>query len=149
VLRAVRLNGAVFFRVAATSPWVMSELMFVEVVRRYLAALPAEQTGWLAGLRDRIVGRALALLHARPGEPWTLETLAKDVGLSRSALADAGGGPPPGRRPGQGLRGGAPGGLRFRSGLQPRVQEAGRRSSRAWRSRYATSPSARSVPKAP
>jgi AraC-like DNA-binding protein len=66
----------------------LSELMFVEVVRRYLAALPAEQTGWLAGLRDRIVGRALALLHERPGEAWTLEKLARDVGLSRSALAE-------------------------------------------------------------
>ena len=66
----------------------LSELMFVEVVRRYLAGLPAEQTGWLAGLRDRTVGRALALLHERPGEAWTLERLAKAVGLSRSALAE-------------------------------------------------------------
>ena len=66
----------------------LSELMFVEVVRRYLVGLPAEQTGWLAGLRDRTVGRALALLHEHPGEAWTLEKLAKDVGLSRSALAE-------------------------------------------------------------
>jgi len=66
----------------------LSELMFVEVVRRYLTALPAEQTGWLAGLRDRVVGRALACLHERPGDDWTLEKLAKDVGLSRSALAE-------------------------------------------------------------
>ena len=66
----------------------LSELMFVEVVRRYLVGLPAEHTGWLAGLRDRTVGRALALLHEHPGEAWTLEKLAKDVGLSRSALAE-------------------------------------------------------------
>jgi AraC-like DNA-binding protein len=66
----------------------LSELMFVEVVRRYLAGLSAEQSGWLAGLRDRTVGRALTLLHERPGADWTLEKLAKDVGLSRSALAD-------------------------------------------------------------
>lgn len=66
----------------------LSELMFVEVVRRYLAALPPEQTGWLAGLRDRTVGRALALLHERPGDAWTLERLAKEAGLSRSALAE-------------------------------------------------------------
>jgi AraC-like DNA-binding protein len=62
--------------------------MFVEVVRRYLATLPAEQTGWLAGLRDHVVGRALALLHERPAHAWTLERLARDVGLSRSALAE-------------------------------------------------------------
>jgi AraC-like DNA-binding protein len=66
----------------------LSELMFVEVVRRHLATLPAEETGWLAGLRDPMVGRALALLHSRPAQPWTLESLARDVGLSRSVLAE-------------------------------------------------------------
>jgi AraC-like DNA-binding protein len=66
----------------------LSELMFVEVVRGYLASLSAEQTGWLAGLRDPTVARALALLHERPGQSWTLEGLARHVGLSRSALAD-------------------------------------------------------------
>jgi AraC-like DNA-binding protein len=66
----------------------LSEVMFVEVVRRYLAGLPAEQGGWLAGLRDLSVGRALACLHERPGDDWTLEKLAKAVGLSRSALAE-------------------------------------------------------------
>ncbi len=66
----------------------LSEVMFVEVVRRYLARLPAEQGGWLAGLRDLSVGRALACLHERPGDDWTLEKLAKAVGLSRSALAE-------------------------------------------------------------
>jgi AraC-like DNA-binding protein len=66
----------------------LSELMFVEVVRRHLATLPAKETGWLAGLRDPIVGHALALLHERPAHPWTLEGLARDVGASRSVLAD-------------------------------------------------------------
>lgn len=66
----------------------LSELMFVEVVRRYLAGLPAAQTGWLSGLREPVVGRALTLLHERPAEAWTLQTLARAVALSRSALAD-------------------------------------------------------------
>jgi AraC-like DNA-binding protein len=66
----------------------LSELIFVEVVRRYLATLPPEETGWLAGLRDPTVGHALARLHERPAHAWTLEALAKDVGRSRSALAD-------------------------------------------------------------
>jgi AraC-like DNA-binding protein len=65
-----------------------SELMFVEVVRRYVASLPPEQTGWLAGLRDPFVGRALSVLHDRPAEPWTVESLAKEAALSRSALAE-------------------------------------------------------------
>ena len=66
----------------------LSEVLFVEVVRRYLNELGAGQTGWLAGLRDPIVGRALALLHARPADSWTLERLAREIGASRSALAD-------------------------------------------------------------
>ncbi len=64
----------------------MSEMMFVEAVRRYVDSLPEESAGWLAGLRDRYVGRALALLHARPADPWTVDTLGSQVGLSRSAL---------------------------------------------------------------
>ena len=66
----------------------LSELMFVEVVRRYLATLPDGQTGWLAALRDPMVGRALTLLHQRPADPWTLDGLARDAGASRSVLAE-------------------------------------------------------------
>lgn len=66
----------------------LSELLFVEAIQRYVEALPAEQTGWLAGLRDPYVSRALSLLHARLAEPWTVEALGREVGLSRSALAD-------------------------------------------------------------
>jgi Cupin len=66
----------------------LSELMFIEVVRRYLEALPPEQAGWLAGLRDPFVGRALSLIHGRPSRNWSIEELAKDVGLSRSVLAE-------------------------------------------------------------
>jgi AraC-like DNA-binding protein len=64
------------------------ELLFVEVVRRHLAALRPGQSGWLAGLRDPVVGRALAALHGRPARPWTLAEIAKHAGSSRSALAD-------------------------------------------------------------
>lgn len=66
----------------------LSELLFIELVRMYLESLPQEQTGWLAGLRDRHVGHALSLMHAQPAREWTLETLSGEVGLSRSALAD-------------------------------------------------------------
>ncbi|HLE71491.1 MAG TPA: AraC family transcriptional regulator [Vicinamibacteria bacterium] len=66
----------------------ISELLFIEVVRRHLESLPPEETGWLAGLRDPVVGRALALLHQQPAHPWTLEKLARGAGLSRSALAE-------------------------------------------------------------
>lgn len=66
----------------------VSELMFVEVMRRHLAELGQEQRGWLAGLRDPHTGRALSLLHERPKHPWTLEELAREVGMSRSVLAE-------------------------------------------------------------
>jgi AraC-like DNA-binding protein len=65
----------------------ISELLFVELVRSYVAALPEQETGWLAGLRDPIVARALALLHQRPCEAWTLERLADQAAASRSTLA--------------------------------------------------------------
>jgi AraC-like DNA-binding protein len=64
----------------------MSEMLFVEVLRRYADALPADQTGWLAGMRDPAVGRALSLMHQRPGKDWTLERLAEEAAVSRSTL---------------------------------------------------------------
>jgi len=66
----------------------LSELMFVEAVRRYIEALPAAETGWLAGVRDPVVGQALAALHGSPTEAWTVERLARLVGVSRSVLAE-------------------------------------------------------------
>jgi AraC-like DNA-binding protein len=64
----------------------LAELLFVEAMRRYIEALPAQQTGWLAGLRDRYVGRALTLIHEQPTHVWTADELAERVGLSPSAL---------------------------------------------------------------
>ncbi len=66
----------------------LAEVLFVETLRGYIASLPAEQTGWLAGARDAEVGKALALMHRNPEEPWTLATLAQKAGLSRSVLAE-------------------------------------------------------------
>lgn len=66
----------------------LSELMFVEVVRLHMDQLENNSTGWLAGLRDPLVGRVLTLLHARPAHAWTLEELAVQACASRSALAD-------------------------------------------------------------
>jgi AraC-like DNA-binding protein len=66
----------------------LSELMFIEVIRRHLASLPPEQAGWLAGLRDPFVGKALSLMHARPERNWTIEELGTEAGLSRSVLAE-------------------------------------------------------------
>ncbi len=64
----------------------LSEMTFIEAVRRYLGSLPEGSSGWLAGTRDRFVGRAMALMHAAPAEPWTVDELSGRVGLSRSAL---------------------------------------------------------------
>jgi len=64
----------------------MSEMMFVDAVRRYAETLPPDSSGWLAGLHDRFVGRALALMHQRPAHDWTIDELGREAGLSRSAL---------------------------------------------------------------
>ena len=66
----------------------LSELMFIEVVRRHLENLPPEQAGWLAGLRDPYVGKALSMMHGQPARNWTIEELAREVALSRSVLAE-------------------------------------------------------------
>src|SRR5579862_6252032 len=66
----------------------LSETLFVDTLRRYVASLPEQQRGWLAGARDPVVGRSLGLLHGRVAHPWTIAGLANEVGLSRSALVE-------------------------------------------------------------
>lgn len=66
----------------------MAELMFVEAIRRYVETLPPSHAGWLAGLRDPVVGRALSALHAQPAIAWTVQSLARAAAVSRSVLAD-------------------------------------------------------------
>jgi AraC-like DNA-binding protein len=73
----------------------LTELMFVEIIREYMHRLSASQGpstapgagGWLAGLNEPSVGRALRLLHAHPVRDWTVEDLAREAAVSRSVLA--------------------------------------------------------------
>jgi AraC-like DNA-binding protein len=66
----------------------LAELLFVEVLREYVDTLPMDTRGWLSGLRDPQIGDALRLIHGQPAQNWTLEGLARAVGLSRSVFAD-------------------------------------------------------------
>jgi AraC-like DNA-binding protein len=66
----------------------LSEALFVDTLRRYVDSLPEHQSGWLAGARDSIVGKSLALLHGRVAHPWTIAALAKEAGISRSGLVE-------------------------------------------------------------
>jgi AraC-like DNA-binding protein len=66
----------------------LSEALFVDTLRRYVTGLPEQTTGWLAGARDHVIGRSLALLHSRVSHPWTIADLAEEVGVSRSALVE-------------------------------------------------------------
>lgn len=66
----------------------LSEVLFVETLRRYINSLPAEDTGWLAGVRDPVIGKALALMHTDPAYVWTVTKLARRVGMSRTRLAE-------------------------------------------------------------
>jgi AraC-like DNA-binding protein len=77
--------------VATNSPEMvgkLAECLFAEAVRRYVTSLPDDHRGWLAGLRDPVVGRSLALLHRRYAENWTLESLAREAAVSKSVLTD-------------------------------------------------------------
>ena len=66
----------------------LSELLFVEAVSQYITGLPDDKQGWLAGLRDSQIGKALALMHAKPANDWSAEALAVEVGMSRSGFAE-------------------------------------------------------------
>jgi AraC-like DNA-binding protein len=66
----------------------LSEVLFIETLRTYVTHLPANQLGWLAGVRDAEVGKTLALMHRDPAHPWTIASLAKEAGISRSVLAE-------------------------------------------------------------
>jgi AraC-like DNA-binding protein len=66
----------------------LSELLLVEAVRQYSTTLAEEDAGWLKGLRDPQIGRALALIHRDIGAAWSAEALAQEVGMSRSAFMD-------------------------------------------------------------
>ena len=66
----------------------LSEVLFIETLRRYINTLPPGETGWLAGSRDPIISQALALLHKEPAARWTIPHLARRVGLSRTRLAE-------------------------------------------------------------
>jgi AraC-like DNA-binding protein len=66
----------------------LAEVLFIEVLRLYMNEQGEGRTGWLAGVRDRIVGAALNSLHRDPAHAWTLEELARAAGTSRSVLAE-------------------------------------------------------------
>jgi AraC-like DNA-binding protein len=65
----------------------LGELLYVEVLRRYMCRVPPEPDNWLSAVNDPDVGRVLRLIHAEPGQDWTVESLAREVGISRSLLA--------------------------------------------------------------
>lgn len=66
----------------------MAEALFIETLRIHLRTLPEDETGWLAAVRDPVSGAALALIHQRPAEAWTIERLAVEAGSSRAVLAE-------------------------------------------------------------
>jgi AraC-like DNA-binding protein len=73
---------------SATMLTRMAELMFIEVMRRHVETAGASENGWLAALRDPVVGLAIARLHERPAHAWTLPALARELATSRSVLAE-------------------------------------------------------------
>jgi AraC-like DNA-binding protein len=64
------------------------DLLLIAAIRRWLERLDqGDEPSWLTGLRDPLIGRVLAMLHDRPGERWTLDTLAREAHVSRATLA--------------------------------------------------------------
>ena len=65
----------------------LSEIIFVQAVRTWMASQPAGQGGWLGALRDPHIGAALGLIHCAPERPWSVAALARAVAMSRSPFA--------------------------------------------------------------
>lgn len=66
----------------------LADILVIQAIRSWIARDPVAQTGWLGALKDRQIGRAIALIHRNPRGPWTLASLAARVGMSRSAFAE-------------------------------------------------------------
>jgi AraC-like DNA-binding protein len=66
----------------------LAEVLFIETLRRYMAELPRQRTGWLAAARDPAVGRALGAIHRQPARAWTVASLADQAGMSRTVFAE-------------------------------------------------------------
>jgi AraC-like DNA-binding protein len=66
----------------------LADILVIQAIRAWIARDPAAKTGWLGALHDPQIGRAIASVHRSPRTPWTLESLAADVGMSRSAFAE-------------------------------------------------------------
>ena len=65
----------------------LADILVIQAIRSWIASDPAAQTGWLGALQDKQIGYAIALVHREPARPWTIESLANEVAMSRSAFA--------------------------------------------------------------
>lgn len=65
----------------------LADVVVMHAIRGWIEKDPAASTGWLQALRDKQIGRAIALIHDDPSRPWTLASLAEEVAMSRSAFA--------------------------------------------------------------
>ena len=62
------------------------DVLFVQVIRAWSRNERGAGTSWLHALRDPLAARALAVMHARPAAPWTIDALAREVSVSRATL---------------------------------------------------------------
>ena len=65
----------------------LADILVIQAIRSWFDSAPEAERGWLAALRDNYVGRALTLIHREPEKDWTVASLAKEVGMSRSGFS--------------------------------------------------------------
>ena len=65
----------------------LADILVIQAIRSWIETDPGAQTGWLAALRDPQIGRAISLIHRDPARPWTVESLADELAMSRSAFS--------------------------------------------------------------
>lgn len=66
----------------------LADILVIQAIRAWLGKQHGEETGWLAALRDRQIGKAMTLMHQRPDMDWQVATLANEVGMSRSGFSE-------------------------------------------------------------
>jgi AraC-like DNA-binding protein len=64
----------------------LADILVIQAIRAWIEGEPAAQTGWLAALQDKRIGRAIALIHRDPSREWSVASLASEVAMSRSGF---------------------------------------------------------------
>lgn len=65
----------------------LADILVIQAIRSWIETVRQEESGWIAALRDRQIGKALAIIHRQPEVNWSVASLAREIGMSRSGFS--------------------------------------------------------------